>query len=136
MVGGAGVDFRRFDFQGFQIVEKGLYVFLSVFLKGNALRSAVADGFIIYIGDVLRLGDFEAFELEIAAQNIFEDISPEIADVRIVINRGPAGVDLHFAGDKGDEFLFAAGEGVVEVEGHILRMINHQIKRIVNQLSQ
>ena len=39
--------------------------------------------------------DLEAARLEVALEQVLEDVGAEIADVRVVINRRAAGVHLH-----------------------------------------
>ena len=47
-------------------------------------------------------------------EDVKENIGTEIADMRIIIHRGSAGVHLDFSGLVGNQFVLASGQGIVD----------------------
>ena len=74
------------------------------------IRRKVAD--IRNVHDAL---DVVAAVAEILLQHILHDVGAQVADVREVIHRGPTGVHLYDVRMVGDEFLFPARCGVIEL---------------------
>jgi hypothetical protein len=53
-------------------------------------------------------------------EQIFKNVSAEISDVRVAVDRGPAGVHLHFAPRRIERVKFFEGAGVgVEKADHL-----------------
>jgi len=76
------------------------------------------------IGDIDDVGEIVALPAQRASQHIGEDIGAHIADMGVVVDRRPAGIDARFAGVDGSEFLQLAGERVEQLErrlGHAKR---------------
>jgi hypothetical protein len=58
---------------------------------------------VAYVGDIFDVFDCVAVELKHAAQDIFENVCSQIADVRVVINGRPAGIEADFGWVQGLE---------------------------------
>ena len=94
---------------------------LHLVLAGIGVVGQVAD-----IGDVDDVGEPVSLEAERAAQHIGKHIGAHVADVWIVIDRRPAGIDARLAFVDGHERLKLAGEAVEQGErgsvGHAMRV--------------
>ena len=66
------------------------------------------------IGDVDDMGELIALVAEHAAQRVGKDIGAHVADVRVVVDRGAAGVDARLAGVDGGEGFQLPGQAVEE----------------------
>ena len=76
------------------------------------------------IGDVDDVGEIVALPAQRPPQYVGEDIGAHIADMRIVVDRRPAGIDARLAGMDRNEFLQLAGQRVEQLErrvGHAKR---------------
>ena len=78
------------------------------------------------IGDVDDVGEVVALPAQRTAQHVGEDIGAHIADMGVVVDRRPAGIDARFALVDGGEFLQLAGERVEQLE----RRIGHSAPHI------
>ena len=96
------------------IGEESLDVFFRVLANADAGGGRIGDDAVVHVGQIHDVGQLEAAQLQEAAQNILEDEGAEIADVRVVVDRGAAGVHVHFAGLQRDERFNFSGEGVVD----------------------
>ena len=104
------------------VFEKGLLVLRGVVLDAQALLGGVADDLVVHVGDVHDVAHPEPALQQEAAQNVHRDKGPEVADVAVVIDRGPAGVHPHFVILQGMEFFDLAGQRVVKAQCHECRM--------------
>src|SRR5438132_66237 len=61
--------------------------------------------------DYAHIGNYRTFVF----QDILKDERPIVADVRVVVDRRPAGIHAHFARFLGHELLDLAGQRVVQL---------------------
>ena len=84
-------------------------------VAGIGVRGQVTD-----IGDVDDVGEGVALPRQHAAQRVGEDIGPEVADMRVIIDGRAAGIDAHLRRVDRPERFERTGEAVVEDEiGHV-----------------
>ena len=94
-----------------------------------------------YVGDVDDMGELIALEAQHPAQRVGEHIGAHVADVRIVVDRRPAGVDARLAGMDGREFLDRASKAVEQAKrravGHdaAMQRLIPKIKRLLPVLN-
>jgi len=69
---------------------------------------AAFDGFVVDVGEVHDVGDFEAPINQPTLQQILEDEGAEVAYVGVVVDGGAAGVQFSGARCDGGEFFFFA----------------------------
>ncbi len=89
---------RRFNAQSSAIREKCLDVFLGVFTQRHTSRGRVGNDPVVHVGQVHDVIHLEAAQLQEPSQHILKHESAEIPDVRVVVDRRPAGIHLHFTG--------------------------------------
>ena len=82
-------------------------------LAAVRVRGEVAD-----VGDVHHARDVVADIAQRLFQHVLHQIGAQVADVRKIVHRRPAGVHLHFSFLAGDELLHAAGQRVVKFHGY------------------
>ena len=101
-----------------------LYEKFHLSLKDAAFNSMVwhylfafvgVGGQVADIGDVHHMLDVKPGHLKRSPQHVLEDVGPQVADVGVVVDRGPTGVEADLGGRQRDEGLRLAAEGVVEV---------------------
>src|ERR1043166_4634675 len=97
LIGGGGEVVCPFDPQSFDVVKKCLLERRSKFLERNFSFACAADRFVVHIGDVHDAMDFVTAQFEMTLQEVFEDVSAKVANVRAAVNRRPAGVDVDLA---------------------------------------
>ena len=113
---GFGVVFRRFDAEHAEILKKRVLVLARERLEREPGGTRIADGLVVDVGQVHDLRDLDAVVFERAAEKIFEEISAEIADVCVVVDRGAAGVHPGVSlADRG-EFGHAASERIEKTD--------------------
>ena len=83
----------------------------------------MANDFVYDVRDVHHVIELEAARGEPAAQDVLKSEGPQVADVDVVVDRGPAGVHAHDVVVEGGERLHLLGEGVVETQGHSERIL-------------
>jgi len=76
-------------------------------------------GQVAHIGDVDDVGELQPLPRERAPQHIGKHVSTHVADMRVVVDRRPAGVDARLAGVDGLEHLDLAGERIEQLERRI-----------------
>ena len=118
VVGRGGIGFRAFDAERVEVFEEGLGVAGGEGFARFAGLAAGADDLVLDVGQVHDVADDVAAVVEIPAQQVFEHERAQVADVGVVVDRGPAGVHADPGGIEGGELLFRAGEAVVELKGH------------------
>ncbi len=79
-------------------------------LAGVGVGAQVAD-----VGDVHDALDVVAEVAQVLLEHVLHDVAAEVADVRVVVDGGAAGVHLHDVGVVGYEFFLRAGGAVVEL---------------------
>ncbi len=87
--------FRALDAQRFEVLEKRVLVNLREVRQGRARLARTADRLVVHVGEIHHPLHREAARFEMPLQQVLEDVGAEIADVRVIINRRPAGVHLH-----------------------------------------
>ncbi|MNT35246.1 hypothetical protein D3C72_1712670 [compost metagenome] len=70
------------------------------------------------VRDVHHVAHLQAVEFERAAQAVDEQIGAQVADMRVVVDRGPAGVQARLARGDGLEGPQAAAIRVVQMKCH------------------
>ena len=103
--GGFRIMFRRFDPQGFQILEERVLVFPREILQLQARRFGIPDRLVVHVRQVHHLCHLIAEVFQRPAQQIFEQIGAEVADMSVIIDRRAAGVHPHLARLDRGEFL-------------------------------
>ena len=63
-----------------------------------------SDQFVVNVGEVLNVTDVEPLVLQVATQDIEDDITERVADVAVVVRRYAADIDSHGIA-RGLEFL-------------------------------
>jgi hypothetical protein len=53
---------------------------------------------------------------QIPPQKVLENERPEVADVRVIVNCRPAGIQADYPSLQGTEFFLDAGQGIVQSE--------------------
>jgi len=109
---------RGRDPQVIAILEERLHEWRRVLFEPLARGRGGLDGAVVDVGEVHDVEDVVSRVGEVAAQQIFEQKRPEVADVRVVPDRRAAGVEGDARRRERRERLDATGEGVVERQGH------------------
>ena len=112
MVGGARQN-RLLDIQRGAVFEKGLFILGGVLLDAKPCLRGVADDLVVHVGDVHDVAHAEPALQQEAAQNIDGNKGAEVADVAVVIDRGPAGIHANFVALQGMKLFDFAGQRVV-----------------------
>lgn len=115
---GAGNDLGLLDLEGIEVFEEGLFEAGGVVADGYPGSGGVADDLVVHVGDVHDVAGGDSLQLEEAAEDVDLEERPEVADVAVVVDGGPAGVHAECLAVDGCEFFDAAGEGVEESNGH------------------
>ena len=116
--GGKGVG--ALDLQRIEVLEKRFLEWRGKFTQRKIRRATAADRFVIDIGQIHHAIDRVTARFEMPLEQIFEDVGAKISDVRVAVNRRPAGVHLHRATVRIErpELLDLARVGVKETQGH------------------
>ena len=93
VLGSARIMFGRLDAQGFQVFKESLRIPISEFAQRCSFFVGPLDGAVIHIGQVLNLGYLETEYLQGSAENVLKEKGAVIPDVRIVVDRGAAGIE-------------------------------------------
>ena len=101
----------RVDIGRSDIEARGVFfVFLDIPAADGQVIGAFlvgfVDDFVVDIGEILDVGDLIAQVLEPPAQHVERADGAGVADMDIVIDGWPAGVDFDFSRFDGGEFLF------------------------------
>ena len=87
-------------------------------LAGVGVGAEVAD-----VGDVHDALDVVAEVAEVLLKYVLHDVAAQVADVRVVVHGGAAGVHLHDVGVVGYEFFLSARGAVVELHAVSLSFV-------------
>jgi hypothetical protein len=77
-----------------------------------------------HISEINNVLDAITVIFQNSAQNIFENVSSQIADVGVPINRRAATIHAHLFVFEGFKNFFLAGESVVKANRHLIRIFN------------
>ena len=120
---------RRLDAQRLAIVEECSYELLGIIPQTHARGSGIGDNAVIHIGEVHHVVQLESTQLQEAPQNILEHESAVIADVRIAVDRRPAGVHADFARLLRNKGFNLSGQCVVELNfGHFCQTVSFRVR--------
>lgn len=123
-LGGLGADIRIHHAGRVHIVDERLRVFGCHFRCRPALFIGLVDDLVIHVGDVLHELHLEAAPRQIAANDIEGYERARVADMNVVVHRGPADIHAHFAQFDGIEIFLGARLRVVDSNhGASLRMV-------------
>ena len=114
MLRGPGVDVRGQDPECPDVLEESLLVFSRVLAEGDPLEVGPADRFVVDVGDIHDVGGLETHEKEEPFEQVLEDVGPVVPDMRVVVDRGTAGIEFDGPGGKGFERLHPAVHRVEE----------------------
>jgi hypothetical protein len=109
-------------FQRFEILEERLLESSRIFADGNAGLRCVADDLVVHIGNIHHVPDGNAGETQKTAQHVDLQKRAEVADVAVVVNRGPAGVHPQCFAIGRREGLDLSGKSIEKVESHCWRV--------------
>ncbi len=88
---------RRHDIQSFHVFLKTGSVLLRQLPRRNAQSVRPVDNLVINIGDILDRLDLIALVLQIAADDIKDDVAHGVANMALVVGGDPADIHPHFA---------------------------------------
>ena len=108
---GAGVGVGLADVEGGHILEVLGDAPLGERLDGHALLRGALDEFVVYVREVLNAPDAEAAELQVAMEDVEDDVTHRVADVRGGVGRDAADVDANLVAGR-RELALLAGERV------------------------
>ena len=106
MLRGLGLDLGRRHPQGGHVLPEGGDVALGHLLPGHPGLLGPAQDLVVDVGKIAHPGDLEPPALEIAHQDLEGHAGAGMAQVAVVVNRHPAGVETHFSGGEGLEGFF------------------------------
>ena len=112
VVGRGGIDLRRLDVERLQVREERVLVRLRVVGQRHVRRVRALDRLVVHVRQVHHLLDLQAVELDDAPQDVLERVGAEVADVREVVDRRPAGVEPDRAVGERRQLLVAPRERV------------------------
>ena len=92
---GLGKLVGRPDAQSFEILEKRSLKRLCELAKREGCCPTATDRLVVHVGQVHHPPDLIATELQMALQEILENVGAEISDVCKMIDRRAAGVEAH-----------------------------------------
>ena len=106
--------------QRLQVLEERRFVFAGEFAQRRLRFADALDDLVVHVRDVHHVRDLEAFEFEVAPDEVAEDERAPVADVREVIDRRPAAIhaDLLAGRIERDELLHRARQCVEQFQTH------------------
>ena len=110
--------FRSFDAKRFAVGEKSLHEFFRVFADADVFRGGVSDDAVVDVSEIHDVVQAKAAKLQETPQNVLEDESAVVPNMRVVVDRGAASVHCDFAGLLRDERFSLVGESIVEADFH------------------
>ena len=115
MLRGPGMHRGGADTQRLGVHEIFLNVAVGDFLDRHAFFVGLADHLVVDIGEVLHKGHFIAPVLQIAPQHVEDNEGPGVADMKVIVYGGAAGVDSHLSLMNGLELFLFPGHAVVNL---------------------
>jgi hypothetical protein len=120
MLGGLGLQVRTQRAQRVGVLVIGGEIAVGDDLDVDAFVGGLLVDLVVDVRDVARI-DHRVLAIE-AAQHAIQDVEhhhrPEIADVRVVVDRRTADIHRHPLGIGGNESALLARHGVVDLQGH------------------
>ena len=110
----AHVLFERFGIE-FRDIPNGLAFPLGTFLHFIFAHVGIRRQ-MPHVSNVHDVVDFKSVCHERSFQYVFKNIRPQVPDMRVIIDRRPAGIEAHGRGILWLEFLLCARERVVEFQ--------------------
>ncbi len=104
--------------QGIQVLKEGLLERLRKLRERDAGLAAAADRLVIDVSQIHHAFDLVAAKLEVALEQILENIGAEVSDMREIIDRRTARVHPHPVGIDGLELFDFARERIEESQAH------------------
>ena len=99
--------------------SRNAWLYFAVYsLHGEALLRGVADDLVVHVGDVHHVLQLEAALLEEAPQGVDDDEGAEVADVAVVVDRGPAGIHADQVIFQGMKLFDLAGQSIEKLKRH------------------
>ena len=117
-LGGADDPLGALEAERGAILKEGGLVALGVFLDRLLAGHGRTDDLVLHVGNVHDVVEFESASAEPAAEDVLEGEGPQVADVDVVIDGGPAGLHADGASIGGGEVFDLLGQGVIEAQGH------------------
>ena len=108
MLRGLGLDLGRRHPQGGHVLLERGDVALGYLLPVHPRLLGPAQDLVVDVGKIAHPGDRETPAPEIAHQDLKGHAGAGMAQVAVVVNRHPAGVETHFSGAQGLEGFFAS----------------------------
>ena len=118
VVGGRRHELRPFEPQLGAVLEERLHVLRGVFSDRNAGGRGGGNDLVLDVRDVHHVAQPPTAVADVPPQDVLEGKRPEVADVDVVVDRGPARVHADGGAIRRRECLLGAGQAVVELEGH------------------
>ena len=120
LLGRGGKSIGPLDLERVDILEKRILERRGEFAQRKIRRAAAADRLVVDVGQVHHPFDREPALFEMPLEQILENVGAKISDVRVAVNRRPAGVHLDRASRRIErlEFLDLARVGVEETKRH------------------
>ncbi len=120
LVGGSRELIGAFDPQCFDVLEEACLNGSVNSLSGISGFARTADRFVIDVGDVHHAMHLVTAQLQMALEQILEDIGAKISDVRVAVDRRSARVDADLAplGSSGSNSSILPRVGVKEAKRH------------------
>src|SRR6266446_4023835 len=107
---------RPLDPQRVEFLEEGLDVWLGELVDRLAVLGGLLDDAVLDVGEVHHLGDAISLLEEDPAQQVLEEESAEVTDVRIIVDGRAAGVHANVARLDRHELFQPAAHRVVEAQ--------------------
>ncbi len=104
--------------------------FFHFVFAGIGIRDQVAD-----IGDVHHMFDLVTVEFQHPAQQIFEDIGAQVADMGVVVDGRAAGIQANFRGIERRELADSTGEGIKQRKVHFALFSSRSGFRVFRSIS-
>src|SRR5205814_3343649 len=119
-IGGFWKRISALDPQRVEIFEECLLERRGEFRQRNSRLPRSANRLVVDVRDVHHASHLEVPQFEMALQEILEKVSAEISDVRVAVNGGSAGVNLHLASRRIErmKFLQLARVSIEEADCH------------------
>ena len=106
--------------QGIEISKKRFGITRRHRLQRLTTLADRANDFVFDVRDVHDMSHLVTAIRQPAPQQIFKDKGPVVADVRIIVDGRPTGIEPDSWRIQRNEFLLRARQRVVEMDGHVV----------------